>query len=94
MPTKEELCRKIIEVFPEIGECGIDVKVAWDERNRAWIVDLRKKGEELKTFLEADEADECMAGRQCVSLGLQISQLRANLESKELEKPKALHEIK
>jgi hypothetical protein len=94
MPTREELCRKIIEVFPDIGQCGIDVAVDWDEKNQAWTVDLKRGKEELKTFLETDEADQCMEGRQCVSLGLQISQLRANIESKEEEKPKPLHDVK
>jgi hypothetical protein len=94
MPTKEELCRKIKEVFPDIGECGIDVEVDWDKTNEAWTVDLKKGKEELKTFLETDEADQCLAGKQCVSLGLQISQLRANIESKNEEKPKPLHDVK
>jgi len=94
MPTKEELCKKIIEVFPDIGECGIDVDVEWDEENKAWTVDLKRGDEELKTFLETDEANQCMGGKQCVSLGLQISQLRANILSKEEEKQKPLHEVK
>lgn len=94
MLTKEELCRKIIEVFPDIGECGIDVNVDWDERNKAWAVDFKKGDEELKTFLETDEADQCMEGKQCVSLGLQIAQLRSNIESKEVEIPKPMHEVK
>jgi hypothetical protein len=94
MATREELCRRITEVFPDIGACGIDVSVDWDEKNQAWTVDLKKGREELKTFLETDEAEQCMAGKQCVSLGLQISQLRANIESKEREIPKALHEVK
>lgn len=94
MLTKEELCRKIIEVFPDIGECGIDVNVEWDERNKAWAVDLKKDEEELKTFLETNEADQCMEGKQCVSLGLQIAQLRSNIESKEQEMPKSMHDVK
>lgn len=94
MLTKEELCRKITEVFPDIGECGIDVNVEWDERNKAWAVDLKKDKEELKTFLEINEADQCMEGKQCVSLGLQIAQLRSNIESKEQEIPKPMHDVK
>jgi hypothetical protein len=80
MPTKEELCAKIKEVFPEIGACGIDLKVDYDDSEKAWVVDLKKDNHELKTFLEEPEADECMAGKQCVSLGLQIGQLRKNIE--------------
>jgi hypothetical protein len=80
MPTKEELCEKIKEVFPEIGACGINLKVDYDEMNKAWVVDLKKDEHELKTFLEEIEAQECMEGKQCVSLGVQIGQLRKNIE--------------
>lgn len=80
MPTKEELCEKIKEVFPEIGACGINLAVDYDKTNQAWVVDLKKDNHELKTFLEETEAQECMEGKQCVSLGLQIGQLRKNIE--------------
>ncbi|MDG4475999.1 hypothetical protein [Thiovibrio frasassiensis] len=80
MHTKEELCEKIKAVFPEIGACGIDLMVDYDESNKAWVVDLKKDQHELKTFLEDSEAQQCMDGKQCVSLGLQIGQLRKNIE--------------
>jgi hypothetical protein len=80
MPTKEELCEKIKAVFPEIGACGINLMVDYDENNKAWVVDLKKDNHELKTFLEDSEAQECMDGKQCVSLGIQIGQLRKNIE--------------
>lgn len=80
MHTKEELCEKIKAVFPEIGACGIDIMVDYDDNNKAWVVDLKKDKHELKTFLEESEAQQCMDGKQCVSLGLQIGQLRDNIE--------------
>ena len=80
MYTKEELCQKIIEVFPDIGACGIEVTVDYDQTNKAWVVDLKKGNHELKTYLEDNEAQTCMEGKQCVSLGLQIGQLRKNIE--------------
>ena len=80
MHTKEELCEKIKAVFPEIGACGIDLMVDYDKQNKAWVVDLKKDNHELKTFLEDSEAQQCMDGKQCVSLGLQVGQLRKNIE--------------
>ena len=80
MPTKEELCEKIKAVFPEIGACGINLMVDYDGNNKAWVVDLKKGKHELKTFLEESEAQECMDGKQCVSLGIQIGQLRQNID--------------
>ena len=80
MQDKKELCEKIRSIYPDIGECGIDVDVEYDEAKKAWIVDLKKDEQELKTHLELQEVDDCMEGKQCVSLGIQISQLRANIE--------------
>lgn len=80
MIDKEELCRKIISIYPDIGACGIDITVEYSEEKKAWVVDLRKERHELKTHLEEGEADQCMEGKQCVSLGLQIAQLVENIK--------------
>jgi hypothetical protein len=80
MIDKAQLCDKIIELYPDIGECGIDVDVEFDDKKKAWIVDLKKDSFELKTHLEDGDADKCMLGQQCVSLGIEIAQLRANIE--------------
>lgn len=80
MIDREKLCAKIVELYPDIGECGIDVDVDYDEAKKAWIVDLKKGSFELKTHLEDDDADQCMLGRQCVGLGIEIAQLRGNIE--------------
>jgi hypothetical protein len=80
MHDKKELCEKIRSLYPDIGACGIDVDVDFDGDKNAWVVDLKKDDHELKTHLEPQEADECMDGKQCVSLGVQIAQLKANIE--------------
>ena len=80
MIDKEELCQKIIALYPDIGQCGIDVNVQFDEDQNSWVVDLKKDKIELKTFLEEGDAEKCMIGEQCVSLGIEIAQLRANIE--------------
>ncbi|MBW2437314.1 MAG: hypothetical protein PVH74_10430 [Desulfobacterales bacterium] len=80
MIDKEELCNKIIALYPDIGQCGIDVNVEFDTEQNSWVVDLKKDKIELKTFLEEGDAEKCMLGEQCVSLGIEIAQLRANIE--------------
>ena len=80
MIDKVQLCAKITELYPDIGECGIDIDVEYDEVRQTWIVDLKKDQFELKTYLEDGDADKCMLGRQCVGLGIEIAQLRANIE--------------
>jgi hypothetical protein len=80
MYNKEELCSKIREIYPDIGECGIDLKVDFDETQKAWVVYLKKGQRELKHFLEDKDADLCMIGKQCVSLGIEINQLKDSIE--------------
>jgi hypothetical protein len=80
MYSKKELCEKIRSIYPDIGQCDIDVNVTYDKAQKAWVVDLRKDRHELKTYLELEEARDCMQGKQCVSLGLQVAQLRSNIE--------------
>ena len=80
MYDKRELCEKIRSIYPDIGECGIDLDVEYDEAKKAWVVDLKHGRHELKTHLEPEEAGQCLEGKQCVSLGLQIAQLVANIK--------------
>jgi hypothetical protein len=80
MYNNEEICKKIMEIYPDIGACGIDVQVAFDEAERAYVVHLAKGGRRLKTFLDDGDAERCLEGKQCVSLGIEISQLKDNIE--------------
>ena len=80
MIDKNELCEKIRGLYPDIGECGLDVKVAFDDQQNTWVVELKQERHELKTFLEAGDAEKCIEGKQCVSLGLEIAQLRDNIK--------------
>lgn len=80
MIDKNELCEKIRSIYPDIGECGIDVKVEYDEGQKTWVVDLKKNKHELRTYLELGDAEKCLEGIQCVSLGIEIAQLRGNIE--------------
>ncbi len=73
----EKLCLKIKEIFPDLGECGIDVKVDFDEAANAYAVRMKgRDGQDIKTFLDADDAALCMAGDRCVKLSVQVGQVK------------------
>jgi hypothetical protein len=80
MITRQELCKKIEEVFPQAGACGIDYDVEFDGKAGAWAVDLHHGAQHLKTFIETDEADSCLEGKSCIPLGMQIAQLKRNFD--------------
>jgi hypothetical protein len=80
MIDRKELCEKIRQLYPDVGECGIDVEAEYDKKEKTWVVHLKKAGYKLKTFLEEGDAEKCMLGEKCVGLGIEIAQLRANIE--------------
>jgi len=83
MLDKKELCDKIQQLYPDLGECGIDLAVDYDKRQKAWIVALKKDNHKLKHFLENPDANACMKGKQCVSLGLEIAQMVKNIKGEQ-----------
>lgn len=80
MHDKNELCDKIKSIYPDLGECGIDIDLNYDESKKAWIVDLKQGEHHLTTHLEPEDADACIDGKECVYLGTQIAQLAANIK--------------
>ena len=83
MIEKKELFQKIQAIYPEIGQCGIDLTVDFDKHQNAWVVSLKKDNYKLKHFLETPDADACMKGKQCVALGLEIARLIKNKEGEQ-----------
>lgn len=79
MASKQDLCKKIEQIMPEAGKCGIDFNVEYDDTNRCWSVDLQERGHHLKTFIDEYEAQDCLGKEKCISVGLQIGQLKENL---------------
>ncbi len=80
MYHKNQICEKIKSIYPDVGECDIDIQVDFDNHNNAWSVVLKKDNQVLKTFLEPGDADICMENRQCIGLGWQIYQLKDNIK--------------
>lgn len=76
MIDKNALCEKIRGIYPDVGECGIDVRAEFDESENTWAVYLKKGNKEIKHYLPEEDADACMEGKQCVSLGLEIAQFK------------------
>jgi len=78
--TNLALKDKIMEMYPEIGKNGIFIGLEYSTEKNAYIIDLKKNGAELKTHLDRKDADECMNGIKCVSLGMQVAEFISNFE--------------
>lgn len=80
--TKVDLEKKLIEMYPEVVKHKISMCVDFDSTKDAWIVEFKKDDKQLKTHLDKKDADECMEGKKCVYLGVQIAQFVKNFEEK------------
>lgn len=76
MYDRTEVCRKITEILPELGSCGLDLNVFYDDRLQVWRVSYDEEGRHALTFLEEEDVERCLSGRECLSLGLMAHQLR------------------
>ncbi len=79
--TNVGLKDKILEMYPEITERGIAASLDFSKEKNAYIVKLKKGLHELTTHLEKKDADDCMDGIKCISLGIQIAQFISNFEA-------------
>ena len=75
---KQELFELLENKFGEKRD--LVLKLIRDDKQKRWVVDLRKNGHTLKTYLEDGDAEKCLEGIQCVSRGIEIAQLRGNIE--------------
>ena len=76
MIDNAKICDKVREIYPDIGECGIDLDVDYNEAQKAHVIYLKKGQKTVKHFLTDQDIEDCMQGKQCVALGVEIAQLR------------------
>jgi hypothetical protein len=76
MIDKGALCEKIRSIYPDVGACGIDVRAEYDQDQDYWVIYLQKGNQEVKHYLPKEDAEACMGGKQCVSLGIEIAQFK------------------
>lgn len=80
MLNKLDVYNKIKDIYPDIGEFEKDIQIEFNEKEHAWIVDLKEGRKHLKTYLEEADAEVCIGKNQCFGLGLQIGQLKDNIK--------------
>jgi hypothetical protein len=79
-PQIDSLEKKIREFHPEIDQNSVDLNVTWDEADKRYAIKLSKDGEAAGAYLEQKDAEDCLAGKKCVNLAVQVTQLLAELE--------------
>lgn len=71
---------KILEMYPEIEKLGVVSSLTFDDEKKTYLLKLKKGPHELGTFIDQADADRCMDGHVCVSLGVQVRQFLDNFK--------------
>lgn len=79
--TKEDLKKKLLEMYPEISTYGLSTELEYDEGKEAWIVSFSKGIHRRHAFLDKKDADSCIEGSACIYLGILIAQYIKDLEA-------------
>lgn len=69
MYDRIDICEKLTEMKPELGVCGFDINVTHDDDLKAWRITYDAAGQRGQTFLDDEDVDRCMSGKECFSLG-------------------------
>ncbi len=73
---------KLLEFQPELAQKGFNLTASFDDQEKRFVVKLHKDGHEFTTFLEKQDADDCMAGKKCVNLAVQLTQFVTEFEER------------
>ena len=78
--TEVALKDKIIRLYPEIEQNSVNVSLNFNDELKTYDVNMKKDRHELKTHLDTKDADDCMDGKQCVRLGVQLKEFIENFK--------------
>jgi hypothetical protein len=65
---------------PEIEQNNLDLSVTYEKAEDRYLIKLSKSRETVGAHLAEKDADECLEGKKCVNLAVQVTQMIAELE--------------
>ena len=78
--TQVALEDKLYEMYPDLMEHHIALRLSFHEERNAWVVKFEKEGHGRYAYLDKGDADACMDGQQCIYLGVLVEQYIKDLE--------------
>lgn len=81
--TIANLQGKIMEMYPEIAQYGVESNLTFDRGKKTYVFKLTKGPHELSTYIDKADADACMGGKECIHMGIQIRQFLENFKEGE-----------
>ena len=80
--TNVALKEKIREMYPDIEKHKVSVGLTFSEEKSAYILKFKRGKDELVTYLDTMDADDCMNNIRCVHLGIKVDQFIRNFEAR------------
>ena len=80
--TNVALKEKIYEIYPEIDSKTIKLSITFSDERNAYLLKFKRGKEELTTYLDKSDADDCMNNIKCVHLGIKVDQFIKNFEAR------------
>ena len=74
----KELEKKLKEIYPEIDKYNLEMKIEQDPETSSWVVTFSKEGQSLSTHIEYEDIENCLQGKECVHLGVQLGRFMKN----------------
>ncbi len=79
--TNVALKDKIMEMHPELRQNHIGIGLDFSEEKGSYVIKFKKDAHELSTYLDKDDANECMDGFKCIHLGVKIDEFINNFNA-------------
>ena len=53
MLDKNDVCQKIIELYPDIGSCDMDIDAFYSTAKGTWIIELKKEKDHYEKLVDS-----------------------------------------
>lgn len=80
--TDAALKEKILEMYPDIQEHKVAIEIGYNSEKSAYILSFQRGKDELITFIDKMDADDCMNNIKCIHLGIKVDQFIRNFEAR------------
>lgn len=80
--TNVALKEKIAEMYPDIEKHKVKLSVTFSGEKNAYRLTFKRGKDELVTYLDRSDADDCMNNIRCMHLGIKVDLFVSNFEAK------------
>jgi hypothetical protein len=81
--TNVALKEKIRDMYPDLEKHKVTIGLTYSEEKNAYVIKFKRGKQELITYLDKSDADDCMNNIRCLHLGIKVDTFISNFEARE-----------